>query len=417
MLYAWLAERDDMRFERAFEKYYEAAFMGVVRYLAHRSTSADLDFEQIAVDALLKFFSRVGRERRVAAESIASALPRIEPLDFGPYHVRLVRRWAGDIGSFRQTTMAFSIDECDAGRDWKAEIDVLTRKIPPLQRQGCHILEPLRAAIAGGAKRSAAADGSGHAFEETAGEEPFIEYALVREFAAGLRSDSEAARAHPGALRFVEGTWTVIEALPLLRVPTNGYLFDIAQSLYLDECKARGRLKRGGSGIANPAGAPTESNSSNDGLHPLAKISLDDDPEAESFRPITMVFAADSADSAVDLESEQVGEEFCEKFYAYLRRPLDVAEEAYRIAATSGPAKAERKRLESVARKTDRVLSVLSMRIEGQTQEAIAEAQGISRNQVKYIVELIQEAYAQFTASCVRTSVRQSTAGDLSHVQ
>jgi FixJ family two-component response regulator len=121
--------------------------------------------------------------------------------------------------------------------------------------------------------------------------------------------------------------------------------------------------------------------------------------------------------AVADPESDRIGEEFCQKFYAYLRRPLDAAEDAYRRASLDGPANSERKRLDSLSMKVERVIAVLSMRIEGQTQEAIAAALGISRNQVKYIVEQVQEAYEQFAAAGARTWTRQSTAGALSHVQ
>jgi DNA-binding CsgD family transcriptional regulator len=85
---------------------------------------------------------------------------------------------------------------------------------------------------------------------------------------------------------------------------------------------------------------------------------------------------------------------------------MEEAEEAYREAATRGRADAERKRLESVAKKNDRLISVLTMRIEGRTQEAIAEALDISRNQVKYIVELVQASYEHFRAADSRLSAR-----------
>src|ERR1700678_1078093 len=107
MLYAWLAEPDNRKFERAFEKYYGEAFAGLVRYLAPRLSAFELDFEQIAADALLKFFSRVGRNRREASEWIMNALPRIQSFDFGPMHIRNVRRWTTDVGFFRETTMTF----------------------------------------------------------------------------------------------------------------------------------------------------------------------------------------------------------------------------------------------------------------------------------------------------------------------
>ena len=360
MLYAWLTEPDDRKFDRAFEKYHEEAFAGLVRYLARCSSSLGLDFEQIAADALLRFFSRVGRERREASDLISNALTQIHPLDLGSFHVREVRCWTAEVGSFRETSMTFKVTQQEERRNWMAEIQALAEKIPPLQRQGGHVLESVRAAI---------------------------------------------PPTH-GATRFVEFTVTIVESLPLLRVPTNGYLFDMAQSLYLDECKFRGRLKRCGP----------------DTWHPLIRINLEDEESSDEYSaqiaaPRQMVFASDLADAPVDPESDLAGEDFCEKFYAYLRRPLDLAEEAYRIAAANGPAKAERKRMESLGSKWDRVIGVLTMRIEGHTQEDIAQVLDLSRNQVKYIGELVQEAYEQFSALCTRSLVRSPAAGANSYVE
>ena len=362
MLYAWLTESDDRRFDRAFEKYHDEAFAGLVRYLARCSSSPGLDFEQIAADALLRFFSRAGRERREASDLISNALTQIHPLDLGAFHVRDVRCWTAEVGSFRKTSMTFKVTQQEERRNWMAEIQALADKIPPLRRRGGHVLESVRAAI---------------------------------------------SQAHEGATLFVEFTVTIVESLPLLQVPTNGYLFDIAQSLYLDECKSRGRLKRRGP----------------DTGHPLTRINLDDEESSNGFpdqvaaAPMQMVYASDLADAAVDPESDLAGEDFCEKFYAYLRRPLDLAEEAYRIAATNGPAKAERKRMDSLGSKLDRVIGVLTMRIEGHTQEDIAQVLDLSRNQVKYIAELVQEAYEQFSAVCTRSLVRSPAAGANSHVE
>jgi len=361
MLYAWLTEPDDRKFDRAFEKYHDEAFAGLVRYLARCSSSPGLDFEQIAADALLRFFSRVGRERREASDLISNALTQIHPLDLGPFHVREVRCWTAEVRAFRETSMTFKVTQLEERRNWMAEIQALAEKIPPLQRQGGHVLESVRAAL------------------------------------------SPA----PGAAQFVEFTLIIVESLPLLRVPTNGYLFDIAQSLYLDECKSRGRLKRRGP----------------DTWHPLTRMKPDDEESSNEYSdqiaaaPMQMVFASDLADAAVDPESDLAGEDFCEKFYAYLRRPLDLAEEAYRIAAANGPAKAERKRMDSLGSKLDRVIGVLAMRIEGHTQEDIARVLDLSRNQVKYIAELVQEAYEQFSAMCTRSLVRSPAAGANSYVE
>jgi DNA-directed RNA polymerase specialized sigma24 family protein len=400
LLYAWLAEADNRKFDRAFERYHDEAFTGLVRYLARRAGSLELDLEQIAVDALLKFFCKVGRERRQASEEIMNALTHIQPLDLGPLHVRQVRRWTADVGSYRETTMSFVVEQAQADdtQSWKTQIQSLAEQIPNLQRQSYHVLEPVRAAIT-----------------STPNQTDQVDDAPIRGFAVRLKSIANEAGAEavaveqklPGAIQFVDRSWTVVEVLPLLRIPTNGYLFDIAQSLYLDECKSRGRQKRGGSGVVDHA---------NDAGHPLARITVDDENAeqgsdgAQSLTNSATIFAIELAESPINIESERIGEEYCERFYAYLRWPLDVAEEAYRIASASGPAKVERKRLDTFRMKTERVTTVLTMRIEGQTQEAIAEALGISRNQVKYIVELMQESYAQFITACARTRA-------ISHVQ
>ena len=90
----------------------------------------------------------------------------------------------------------------DSERSWKAEIQALSDKIPPLQHQGCHLLEPARRAVADIAQAD-----SGNVDGREAGDdaEP-EEYVKNREFASALRSAVEdgiptaaAAEArHPG---------------------------------------------------------------------------------------------------------------------------------------------------------------------------------------------------------------------------
>jgi DNA-directed RNA polymerase specialized sigma24 family protein len=429
MLYAWLAEPNDGKFERAFQKYYEAAFGGLVRYLARRAGSADLDFEQIAVDALLKFFCRAGRERRQASERVRGALPSLEPLDAGPIHVRQVRSWTAEVEVFRETAMSFRVIQDDTqDRDWKAEIHSLAESIPPLQQQGCHILNAVRTAVA------RILDSTRQLPDNDAPEDPGDEscsHGPIASFATRIRreasEDTAGAKAleahHPGVLRFVDGGWTVIEALPLLRVPTNGYLFEIAQSLYLDECKARGRQKRGGSGVANTGNLAASADFVGASPHPVHRIDLqreiselEESLPGEHSVPVARGLAVELAES-VDPISDRIGEEFCQQFYTYLCRPLEAAQHAYALAAAKGTASAERKALDSITRKTERVIAVLSMRIEGQSQNAIADSLGISRNQVKYIVEQMQEAYEQFAAACARTALRPPNFGAIPHVQ
>jgi len=403
MLYAWLAETDDRKFDRAFQRYYEGASPSLVRYLMRCSSLADLDCEQIAVDALLKFFCRAGRDRRQAATAVSNALPLVQPLNLGPFHVRHVQRWTGEVDSFKRTSMTFKLTPQDgAERPWKAEIQAQIEGIPPLQRQGLHLLESVRVACAAHLPDDAPGNG-GADYEPSEG--PSDEYASVRAFAAHLRMAAEKGDAgvlaaeshHPGIVRCVDGAWTVIDALPALRIPTNGYLFDIAHSLYLDECKARGRKKRGGSGAypGQPEGDHTTGG--------LAPFNLDEesplDERVSDVSGTPVAFAGRPSELAADPTAELIDEDFCEQFYVYLSKPVDDAQEAYRRAAATGKAEAERKRLASISEKHARFMSVLAMRIEGQTQEAIAESLGLSRNQVKYITEQAQAAYQQFCAT------------------
>ena len=400
MLYAWLAETEDRKFDRAFQRYYEVASPSLVRYLVRGSSLPDLDCEQIAVDALLKFFLRAGRDRRQAAESVSNALPRIQVLSFGAFHVRQVRRWSEDVGSFERTSMSFEPPRDGEERPWKAEIQAQLEAIPPLQRQGLRLLDTVRIAIAPVAQ--AAGESAGDDPIDGATDAPSIE--AIRCFASQWRErpeagdpDSSASESHhPGMTGFVDGTWTIVDALPALRIPTNGYLFDIAHSLYLDECKARGRKKRGGGGAA----AQDEDASVPAPFDLEAEFPLDEDQRTSS-NPAAG-YGALPADNAGDPAAELVDEDFCERFYAYLRKPLDDAEDAYHRAAAVGKANAERKRLSSVSEKHARLMSVLSMRIEGETQEAIAESLGLSRNQVKYMTEQVQAAYEQFRDAAMR---------------
>src|SRR5262249_44148197 len=62
-LYAWLAESDEYRFERSFNDYFAVAFPAIVRYLVRISGWDSARLEDLAQEALLRFFDRVGRGR------------------------------------------------------------------------------------------------------------------------------------------------------------------------------------------------------------------------------------------------------------------------------------------------------------------------------------------------------------------
>ena len=71
--------------------------------------------------------------------------------------------------------------------------------------------------------------------------------------------------------------------------------------------------------------------------------------------------------------------------------------------------------MQSLADKFARTMSVLSMMGEGHTQEQTAEQLGLSRNQVKYIIELVQEAFERFSGHSERSAVQFASAGGTSH--
>ncbi len=399
MLYEWLAEADDGRFDRAFKRYYTEASAQLVRYLSRRSSLSDLDCEQIAVDALLKFFGRIGRERRLAAGKVDTALTDIKPLDLDVFHGRQVQRWTADVASFKRASMSFLPKAEHAERPLKPLIQEVNDHIPGLRRQGCLVLDGARSRAEETTPRSMAL-GFGEDDDATSDEDSLPHYHVLRHFALSLRDAQGLTPVAPGHVpslpSFVAGAWTVIETLPVLRVPTNGYLFDIAHSLYLDECKSRGRRKRGGSGYDASEARAGSMHGESRRPHPLT---LDDEEpsDQEGADTESYVQAGDAwAQTAEDTSLNQIDEDFCERFYAFLRKPLTDAEEAYRRAAQTGRAEAERKRLESIGRKNERLMTVLTLRVAGHTQEAIAETLGISRNQVKYMVESVQASYEEF---------------------
>jgi DNA-directed RNA polymerase specialized sigma24 family protein len=430
-LYAWLLEADERRFERAFSGYFAVAFPAVVRYLARLSRWDLVQLEELAQDALLKFFDRVGRRRREASEAVAHALVRIRPLDLGPFHERQVQGWTKDVSSFRDAAMSFRLSPSGEADDenWKAEIRALGDRIPVLQRQGCYLLHAVQLELHWGFEsedlKQVTVETEHHPAVDPLDEPIHVEEQISVRATLGIAESlarevrSKTARAltaeehHPGVLHFIDGTFTVVAAIPRLRVPTNGYLFEIAMTLYLDECKKRGRQKRGGCKLL--AGGESGPDAESAQPHPLESISLDStidldhEDRLDGIRRIPLVDASGAfIPPASDPTSRYEDEEFLERFYAYLRKPLKEAIEAYEQARTGGRAVAEQRKLESIAKKFERTIGVLSLMGEGYTQEETASRLGLSRNQVKYVIEIVQEAYMRF-APDTRLPTRSSS--------
>jgi DNA-directed RNA polymerase specialized sigma24 family protein len=417
-LYAWLAEPHPQRFERAFSAYFAVAFPAVMRHLVRLSRWDPGQLEELAQDALLRFFEKVGKGRREASELVRTALQAIRPLNMGPFHERQVRSWAQDAESFRATAMSFKLaaDEEEGNTDFKEPIRRLADRIAPLQARGSHLLDSVYVDLQWECASSRQAETT-HTESEHRPARAIDMIEFAASFAAAAAQDSPRVHAaeqlRPGVTRFVAGTATVLNTLPNLRVPTNGYLFEMTLTIYLDECKKRGRQKRGGSGFLD-AGERT-----GDVSHPLEQLGTDfegppDPPEldGEGPRPSATGLASDSSrEPSVDPMRQFEDQEFFEKFHDFLRHPLDAATAEYERARLSGRATAELKKVESVSNKFARTVAVLTLMGEGYTQEQAAERLDLSRNQVKYIIELVQEAFERFSQTSDRLESHLASEG------
>ncbi len=325
-LYDWLIEPDAKRFERAFSAYFAIAYPAVWRHLSRLSGWDAADLDDLAQEVLQRFFDRVGRKRREASDAMAAALGQLRPLDLGPFHARQVIGWKGDAGAFRACAMGFhpGLAAESTGTEWKASVATLTGRGLLLQRQGYHLL--------GAARDAAQWHGEGDANPDPDAVPDCAEQLAADVLARGAAALA-AERRCPGFMSFVECTHTTIGALPLLRVPTNGLLFEIALTAYLDECKRRTRRKRGGfAAVAHTSTATGAAAGSESGLHPIDALTLDfpADRDGEEFPAHTTPDRCGfpSGPVAEDPTQRYEDEEFLEKFYRYLRRPLDSAREA-----------------------------------------------------------------------------------------
>jgi DNA-directed RNA polymerase specialized sigma24 family protein len=421
-LYAWLCEPDDRRFMLAFNSYFVVAFPAVVRHLARFAPADPALLEEIAQDSLLRFFERIGHGRREASQTIEDALSRIRPVSLGSFHERQVRAWTIDVDSFRTMTMSFRFPrvESDESATWKITIRDLTLQIPTLQQRGWDLIDGVRIELRWHEVAEedasphlehlvgAGADTTDAAISEEISVAPVTDPA-TEDLASAVMESAPSARSAeirlPGTVQFVYCAVTLIRAIPRLRVPTNGFLFEIAMSLFLDDYRKRRRQKRGGSGSplahdsvsAGADGEPFE--------HPLESQLTDQDLDEESLADAATADGWPRARMRTSAECASIDpiraledEEYFERFYAYLRAPVDAAESAYEAARVRGGALAERRKWYSLAQKFSRTMAVLTAIGEGYTQEQAAERLQLSRNKVKYVIETVQDAYARFAA-------------------
>jgi DNA-directed RNA polymerase specialized sigma24 family protein len=339
-----------------------------------------------------------------------------------------VNAWSQQVSGFRDRAMSFRPVPASelSDVDFKVEIRALADRIPLLQRQGYQLLHAVRVDLDW---RVDPAERATEVNDRLDLDEVDPNAAVLRIFVQSMVSETstESTRAlsagqrHPDVLVFVDNTFTIICTLPKLRIPTNGYLFEIAMTIYLDECKKRGRKKRGGSGFSRASSPSVDSGE--DSAHPLGQMGAEpfgtlggEEEFGTDFTVPVNDVPSSFVGSSIDPTSQYEDKEFLEKFYAYLRRPLDEATEAYEQAQLKGRATAERHKLDSLSNKFARTVSVLTMMGEGFTQEQIAERLSLSRNQVKYIIELVQDAYARFDTASARSSIRAAHVGDSPNV-
>lgn len=409
LLYQWVGEADESRIECAFQAYYSTAFPALVRYVQHRTGWDRGSAEDISQEALVRFFERAGRGRRAAAALVGAELQRLNSIRIDGLDADRVALWACEVKAFMDAVSNFRppspVGPTRPGRSGEGAGDLCAR-IMPLQSRGWGLLEEARQTLQ---SRIRAGATDVRAFPSVRVAQPDAQAAAdltareIESFVGGL---SRGCAREVDAGQYMQCVLTIITTLPRLRVPTNGFLFEIATNTLLDEVKRRRRRKRGGIEGRLAATAASDCQVPDMTAHPIEAVP--DDPQSESDDgawlrrdpPVAQHVGtqAEALPLAGDPLAGYEGEEFLERFHEYLRRPVAQAVSELALAMERGSALVEQRRLESVSRKFSRTMAVLTMMGEGYTQEEAARRAGITRNQVKYIIGSVKEAYLRFAA-------------------
>jgi DNA-directed RNA polymerase specialized sigma24 family protein len=412
-LYAWLSEVDDRRFDRLFAQYYTAAFPSLVRFLKRRTARDEADLCDIAQETLLSFFQRIGQHRRQAFETLAQLAPGILPLPLGPFHESTVRSWRTDVIGFRQESIDKPMPAAGTAEfvEWKQRLQQLCGRIPSLQRRGCMLIhdcevQAIRPFIEN--EKFPRMDDFASSKVGDDSDEPlhvglsFVE-ALLDHVGTeeATRTARHAVKSFPGVLTFLEDSGHVVLLLPKLRAPSSSYLYDIATSILLDTIKRESTQKRGGLARSSYSARSIQAQEDDQALEALYTWEPQDlEGSAEEATDV-----ADPSDFVERIENV----ELLQRFVEFLHTPVADATAAYQAASQRGKATSEKRRLESLAHKFERLMSVLSLHGQDFTQEEIAEQLKISRNQVKYVLESVQGAYSRFTSRTLAQSASSST--------
>lgn len=432
LLFQWVGEADESRAEIAFRAYYSTAFPALARHVQYRTGWDPATAEDIAQEALLRFFERTGRGRREAIALVISTASRLADAGRGVPHSREIARWASEVETFANYIAALRLPSDTHSS--AAAMDVWTR-IVSLQKTGWHLINDLKRKLQCNSRECDEPEDDSLAVFPTAVEQmdaADLSVGDIRAFVAKLvhehSHDASGAvlteHLQPGIGRLAESVLVLIDTLPRVRLPTNGFLFDIATTLFLDEIKRRRRKKRGGEQGLAPAREAAQSCA--DDMSPFAVDIVRDEPRTDLEHGIWLdrcpaplgptCSATDTAPLAADPAVRFESEQFLLRFYEFLRSPVARAVRALEEARAQGCALAERDSLERVSRKFSRTMAVLSMMGEGYTQEETARLAGLSRNQVKYVVESVKEAYARFSADETRVPFPRIDPEGVSHV-
>ena len=413
LLYAWLSEPDARRAELHFNRYFQAAFPAICRFI--RSMRTDLATAQdIAQQALIKLFTHLGVERRAADERVRRAVAELRPLDFGALHVRRVESWRRELGAFHDAAIGFQLapgahDTFGTWRDLREEIN---GRIPPLIRQAVQFMrevwnqiEPKLAGLASFEWLTSTRPTSGTSERQLPAQEPplvdtqeagdrRVETCVARFLQATRTRDwppIEEELVGTGVAAFLTHTSTVRSGLPSLAVPSNGLLYTIAKRQLLDRLRARRpeyieRLEQLVDG-------------DDEGV--LGELALEDWSPRESEREVS---PSTTTEQAAEGQEPELLEARYQEFLQFLRAPLTRAEGAQAAASGRNRVKAEEARVASLRAKYDRLMAVLmALRESPQpSEEEIARREGLTRNQVKYVVERIREEFNYFFPDLAR---------------
>ena len=345
LLYAWLAESEDAKAEQRFSRYFCAAFPILCRYL--RSLRAEPAMaEDIAQQALIKFFGHLGIERRSANERLREASAELRPLSRTDLHARRIERWKRQLGSFRDAAIGFGMASESEPGCWRELREEINGRVDPLRREGLHLLE--------------------------------------------------ASISCSGASPLARAISTICESLPQLAIPSNALLYTIAKRQFVDHLRKR-RPE-----AAHEAGETVAHGGYEDDV--LEALDLDGAEPFEEESVEVSCAAEERGDSQTDTAPQGAVELRYRTFLEFLRGPLTRAEGALATATTRGRARTEQLRVWALRAKFERLMAVLgALRETPQpNEEEIARRLGLTRNQVKYAIERIREEFHHFFPDMAR---------------